>query len=331
MADMFDMPLDSSPLKEPSPRGETPPATATQSPHESPSPPQTLVLPRRKRPAEDLTQFAGEVSRAHKLKKEDHDTLIGFSALERGEQLVSLAGQLLAIAHHQNLIQPAPKEWKVPKKLVDKINSKAASLVADPSIPAYRDAKIGPSKLLIDMIYANPKWGFGAELKDEKHATDSLASVVSMALAGRRNMVKNTILGSLGSDPEEGAATALRPGATNIVDLTAAVLVKLKVKSTQVDVRMCGRIAMLRQLISENDDNKYWGNVDENLASVRAKYPDPVMQSRFIKRYILDLDFQTYGAVDLTSLATPSVPITGPSTALHAAAVATASGNDSSS
>ncbi|KAJ7860094.1 hypothetical protein B0H14DRAFT_3134986 [Mycena olivaceomarginata] len=62
----------------------------------------------------------------------------------------------------------------------------------------------------------NPKWGFGAELKDEKHATDSLASVASTVLAGRCNMVNNTILGSLGSDPEEGTTTtALHPGATD--------------------------------------------------------------------------------------------------------------------
>ncbi|KAJ7881815.1 hypothetical protein B0H14DRAFT_3857709 [Mycena olivaceomarginata] len=122
--------------------------------------------------------------------------------------------------------------------------------------------------------------GFGAELKDEKHATDSLASVVSTVLAGRCNMVKNTILGSLGSDPEEGTTTtALHPGAT-----------------------------------------------DESLTSVRAKHPDLVMQSR----YVLDLDFQTYGAINLTSFTTPSV-LASPSTAPQAAAVATASGNDSNS
>jgi hypothetical protein len=39
----------------------------------------------------------------------------------------------------------------------------------------------------------NPNWGFGAELKDEKHGTDSLASVVPTVLAGRCNMVKNTV------------------------------------------------------------------------------------------------------------------------------------------
>ncbi|KAJ7800732.1 hypothetical protein B0H14DRAFT_2898232 [Mycena olivaceomarginata] len=285
MSDLFDMPLDSSPLKPPSPIGTTPPgSTVRSSPTpESPSPPQALVIPRLKRPAEDLSQFAGEVSRAHKLKKEDHEALIGFSSLGREEKMVSLAGQLLAIAHHQSLIQPAPKEWKVPKMLMDKLSAKAGSLMVDPSIPAYRDTNIGPKKLLLDLVFANPSWGFGVELRDEKYAMDALGSTVSVMLANKRNTVKNVILSSLGSDPENPDADPLRPDAMNIVNLAKAILVKLKVKSVQLNIRICGRVAVLRQLILESDDNKYWASVDKELALVRAKHPDPVLQSRFIK------------------------------------------------
>ncbi|KAJ7771169.1 hypothetical protein B0H14DRAFT_3590530 [Mycena olivaceomarginata] len=318
ISDMFDMPLNSSPLKPASPIGTPPPdGPAGPSPDPgSPSPPQAPVVRRLKRPAEDLSQFAGEVSRVHKLKKEDHEALIGFSSLGRGEQMVSLAGQLLAIAHHQSLIQPVPKEWK------DKLGATAGPLMVDPSIPAYRDANIGPKRLLLDMVHANPAWGFPVELKDEKYATDALGTAISVILANKRNLVKNVILGSLGSDPENPDADLLRPDAMNIVDLAKAILVKLKVKSVPLDIRMCGRVAVLRQLVLESDDNKYWSSVDKDLASVRIKYPDPVLQSRFIKRYILDPDFQTYGAVDLTSLATPSARATSSSTAplAHAAA-----------
>jgi hypothetical protein len=94
-----------------------------------------------------MSQFAGEVSRAHKLKKEDHEALIGFSAvcslcrqvpdadaksycsmeqLGRGEQLVSLAGQLLAIAHRQSLMA---KEWKVPEKLMARFDDHSEPLL----------------------------------------------------------------------------------------------------------------------------------------------------------------------------------------------------------
>jgi hypothetical protein len=78
MADLLDMPLDSSPLKAPSPRVTTPQYDMPPLRPESPSPPQVSIL-QRKRPAEDLTQYAGEVARANKLKKEDHNALAGFS------------------------------------------------------------------------------------------------------------------------------------------------------------------------------------------------------------------------------------------------------------
>ncbi|KAJ7857113.1 hypothetical protein B0H14DRAFT_3448085 [Mycena olivaceomarginata] len=250
-----------------------------------------LVVHHLKCPAEDLSQFAGEVSQVHKLKKKDHEALIGFSSLGRGEQMVSLAGQLLAIALHQSLIQP------------------------NPSIPAYRDTNIGPKKLLLDMVHANPAWGFPVEMKDEKYATDTLGTAISVILANKCNLVKN-ILGSLGSDPENSDADLLCPDAMNIVDLAKAILVKLKVKSVPLDIRMCGWVAVLCQLVLESDNNKYWSSVDKDLA--------------FIKRYILDPDFQTYGTVDLTSLATPSVRTTGSSTAPLAPAAAHTSDNTDS-
>jgi hypothetical protein len=176
--------------------------------------------------------------------------------------------------------------------------------MVDPSIPAYRDTKIGPTKLLTDMVLGNPSWGFGTELKDEKHATDALGSAVSGVLASRRNILKTTILGSLGSEPEDPTISVLRPDALNIVDLAQAILVKLKVNTVPLDIRICGRIAILRQLVSESDDTKYWTNVDTQLAAIRASHPNPVKQSKWIKKYVLDLDFEIYGAVDLTSLAT---------------------------
>ncbi|KAJ7939900.1 hypothetical protein B0H13DRAFT_1850103 [Mycena leptocephala] len=148
------------------------------------------------------------------------------------------------------------------------------------------------------MVLANPGWGFAPEMKDEKHAVDAVMSVISSVLISKRNTVKTVILSSLGSDPVDPATSALRPGTMNIVDLATAILNKLK-----------------RKLVSENDDNKYWGDVDKNLVSAREKHSAPVKQSRFIKRYILDPDLETYGAVELNSFATPSVPVAGPSSA----------------
>ncbi|KAJ7101130.1 hypothetical protein C8R44DRAFT_988398 [Mycena epipterygia] len=307
--DMMNIPLDSSPLKAPSPRSSTATGSPVPSRPESPSPLATLPT-QRKRTAEDMSQFASEVSRKHKLAKVDNDDLTKFAKLGRDEKMIFIAGQLLSLGHHQRLLQPVEADWTLPKRLQGKIESKAADLLIDSSIPAYRDDKIGPSKLLMDLVVLNPGWGFTLEVQGEKSAIDA------------RNIIKTAISGSLGSDPiVEGIK--LRPGALNIVVLATSILNKLKIKTTKVDLRLCGRIAVLRKLISENNDNKYWGDVDTKLANVREIYPDPKKQSRFLKKAMLDPDLEVYGIVDLNSLnpgpTVPDIPIAGPSTVSQAA------------
>jgi len=68
----------------------------------------------------------------------------------------------------------------VPKKLEDKIKSKGSMLLADSSIPAHRDDKIGPGKLLMDSVFANPSWGLRAELQQEQYAVNAVATKISM-------------------------------------------------------------------------------------------------------------------------------------------------------
>ncbi|KAJ7121394.1 hypothetical protein C8R44DRAFT_981561 [Mycena epipterygia] len=286
--DMMNIPLDSSPLKAPSPRSSTATGSPVPSRPESPSPLATLPT-QRKRTAEDMSQFASEVSRKHKLAKVDNDDLTKFAKLGRDEKMIFIAGQLLSLGHHQRLLQPVEADWTLPKRLQGKIESKAADLLIDSSIPAYRDDKIGPSKLLMDLVVLNPGWGFTLE----------------------RNIIKTAIAGSLGSDPivED---IKLRPGALNIVVLATSILNKLKIKTTKVDLRLCGRIAVL-----------YWGDIDTKLANVREIYPDPKKQSRFLKKAMLDPDLEVYGIVDLNSLnpgpTVPDIPIAGPSTVSQAA------------
>ncbi|KAJ6539804.1 hypothetical protein DFH09DRAFT_1396885 [Mycena vulgaris] len=227
-----------------------------------------------------MSQYAGEVSRPNKLVKADHDELIQFSKSGHPEQMLFLAGRILALAHHQKQLQPAEAPWVMPKRLQDKIDERAAILIGDCSIPAYRDDKIGPPKLLMDSVLANPGWGFTSAMKDVKAAVDVVSSYISRALTSKRNVVKSTILSSLGSDPTDG--TLLRPGALDIVELAKLILLKLKIRA--------------------KNDNKYWGDVDTKLASVRQRLTDPVKQSKFIKQMMLDPDLQSYGVVNLTDL-----------------------------
>ncbi|KAJ7936173.1 hypothetical protein B0H13DRAFT_2303892 [Mycena leptocephala] len=129
--DMMHLPLDSSPLKAPSVTNSPLPSTVSiSSLRESPTPlPTNALVARRKRPVEDMTQYAGDVARVHKLVKADHDELTSFSKptltytcwcsyqLERAEQGITMMGHILALKHQQSLIQPAEVAWVVPKKL----------------------------------------------------------------------------------------------------------------------------------------------------------------------------------------------------------------------
>jgi hypothetical protein len=152
-----------------------------------------------------------------------------------------------------------------------KIDEHAAILIADPSIPAYRNDKIGPSKLLLDLVLANPGWEFSTHMNLDKDAKNTLSSEISRVLTGKRNLVKATILSSLGSPPLVGQTS--RPGSLDIVELSTLIISKLKVQ-VKVDLRLCGRVAVLRKLITETTDTKYWGAVDAKLADVRAAHPD---------------------------------------------------------
>ncbi|KAJ7914794.1 hypothetical protein B0H13DRAFT_1872665 [Mycena leptocephala] len=311
--DLMDMPLDSSPLKPLSPppvvsaaHGSTVPSRS-----ESPSPTESVIPPvQRKCVAEDLTQYAGEVSCAHKLVKRDHDDLALFAKAERGEQLVFIAGQLLALNHYQRQLHPAEAAWSPSKKLQGKIDGKACALIADASIPAYKNDKIGPSKLLMT---TRGQW-----MACQPHF---------QGFDQQAQHVKTLIGNSLGSEHAEGET--LRPDALTVVELTTNILLKLKVKS-KVDVALCGRVAILRKLISETTDGKYWGEIDSKLAGIRKKHPDTTHQSKFIKRYMLDPDLEMYGFVNLNKLDSfgGAIPEAGPSTVRHGHGSATADSED---
>ncbi|KAJ7306849.1 hypothetical protein DFH08DRAFT_975875 [Mycena albidolilacea] len=221
-----------------------------------------------------------------------------------------MMGHILALKHQQSLIQPTEVAWIIPKKLHTKIDEHAAILIADPSIQAYRNDKIGPGKLLMEVILANPSWGFGTHMNLNKDAKNTLSSKISRVMTGKRNLVKATILISLGSPPLAGQTSW--PGSLNIVELSTLIISKLKVQ-VKVDVCLCRCVAVLRKLITETTDTKYWGAVDAKLADMQATHPDPAKKSKWIKDYILDLDLLRYKHVELKDLASgPGVPAMWP-------------------
>ncbi|KAJ6566782.1 hypothetical protein B0H19DRAFT_1067062 [Mycena capillaripes] len=120
---------------------------------------------------------------------------------------------------------------------------------------------------------------------------------ISRVLIGKRNLVKATILTSLGSSPLAGQTS--RPGSLNIVELSNLIISKVKVR-VKFDLRLCGRVAVLR--ITETTDAKYWGAVDTKLADVLATHPSPAKQSKWIKQRILNPDLVRYKHVELNDI-----------------------------
>ncbi|KAJ7305500.1 hypothetical protein DFH08DRAFT_1089035 [Mycena albidolilacea] len=259
LSQLAELPLDSSPLKPDS----LPNSPIRRSPVRldnptTPSPTRSIAQTvQHKRPAEDMTQFATEISRVHKLTKSFHSPITSDSS-------------------HQG-------------KILDNVSI----LILDSSIPAYRNEKIGPVKLLTDLVISHGvSWGFTDAMKGDRD---------QMKL---RNGVKHTILGSRGNDPAPGQT--LRSDALNIVELMEALISQQKLITLKIDVALCGRVALLRQVITEAPGNAYWTTVDTELANLRNKYPVAADLSRFIKRHVLDPDFKTYGSVDIPGLARAS-------------------------
>ncbi|KAF8147590.1 hypothetical protein K438DRAFT_1944102 [Mycena galopus ATCC 62051] len=304
LSDLSELSLDSSPLKPASEPG-SPSRQNSPGPRSDSPTPMTPRATQHKPPAEDMTQFAAGVARVHKLNKVNHDQLQTFAQYNQSEQLIYLAGSVFSLAHHQRLLKPADAPVELPKKLRSKILEHSSILLLDASIPAYRDEKIGPVKLLMDPIDAHGvSWSFTDEMKGDRDQMKALKEEIGGVLTPKRNGIKNLILGSLGNDPAPGET--LRPDALNVVDLADAITSQQKDTSLKVDAALCGRIALLRKVLTEDPTNKYWTTVDTQLAQLRVKYPDTIKLSKFIKRYILDIDCETYGSATIPGLAATS-------------------------
>jgi len=156
----------------------------------------------------------------------------------------------------------------------------------------------------MDLIKDNGvSWGFTVDMRADRDQIKALKDEIGSVLTPKRNAIKNTILASLGSDPSEGEI--LRPDALNVVELADTLTSQQKI-SAKVDVALCGRVALLRKIVTEEPGNRYWTTVDSELANLRAKHPNATNLSKFIKRYILDEDFKIYGSVDIPGLSRSS-------------------------
>ncbi|KAJ7839479.1 hypothetical protein B0H14DRAFT_3458727 [Mycena olivaceomarginata] len=170
----------------------------------------------------------------------------------------------------------------LPKKLQGKILDNASILILDSSIPAYRNEKIGPVKLLTDLVISHGvSWGFTDAMKGDRDQMKAVKDDIGGALTSRRNGVKHTILGSRGNDPAPGQT--LRSDALNIVELTEALISQQKLITHKMMWPSSGH--------HRGSGNAYWTTVDTELANLRNKYPvaadlsRPRLQDIWLRRY----------------------------------------------
>ncbi|KAF9455589.1 hypothetical protein BDZ94DRAFT_1316075 [Collybia nuda] len=102
----------------------------------------------RKRPCEDMTQFATTISRAFKLQKHDQDELNLFTKYDPKEQQIWLAASMLKVRERQEAMTPPDVIYTIPKNIENKIEHYSFVILLDPTIAAYIH-KDGPVNMLM--------------------------------------------------------------------------------------------------------------------------------------------------------------------------------------
>lgn len=300
MADMLNR--ESSPPA-PSTDSDDMPRTS-ESPHRSspdPAGSSPAAVTTRKRPAEDLSQFAQSIARKKRLRPEDSDELISYSKLSRSEKDIWLASTLLSIEGTVSQLHAPDSQWDLPSMLKKKIDIYSATIILAPTIAAYVSNDV-PRKLLLEILERHPSWGYRPDVKENPYRHNIVVSFISAKLTSRRYTAKKIIAESIGEAPED-PADVKRADALDILALCERLTANVfKAAKIVVTVPMCARIAFLRLIYIGKPDagEKFWSIADDNLKDFRAKFSNDQrkISSKFAK--ILTQDRQVYGDVDIS-------------------------------
>ncbi|TFY58536.1 hypothetical protein EVG20_g8109 [Dentipellis fragilis] len=257
----------------------------------------------RKRPLDPSLQIAAHWAQVKRLKPEYHQELNKASLCSEREFLLWLGASHLELRQSLDELHPPEAIWMMPKNLESKIDSFAIIIVLCPTLSAYVEKEVAV-RLMMDLINRHPEWGFTAAAKKNKQAMDAVLLRVQSKLTERRYDVKKIIKRTLpaGDDTAEPAVQKNQSSA-DILSLCQALVKIYKGDELKVTVPMCGRVAFLRTVLSENpEDSRYWYRVDAELALLRTKYSgDPHSLSKIVKAN-LDLDIEKYGSISTGTL-----------------------------
>ncbi|KAJ7703505.1 hypothetical protein B0H17DRAFT_1127140 [Mycena rosella] len=269
----------------------------------------------RKRPAEDMTQFAEHTARNLRLKLTSTQALRDYAQMNALQQSLWLAGQMLFQTELLENLQPPEGVYNMSPTLEGYIDQYSFVLLIDPKTSAYvTKGKNVPVDRLTTFLLKVPGSGLSTALVQDKQKMKVIETRMRSKLTNGRNAIKDLISNSLGDesveDPEDPAARS-----NDIVMLCQQVLNLSfnKQKDVKVSLEMCGRFAFLRdtyvtlsatptpsKVVKATTD--FWGSVDKDLKNMRAaKSNDEARISQVIGDILAD-DKKKYGPANLEEL-----------------------------
>ncbi|KZP03912.1 hypothetical protein FIBSPDRAFT_443328 [Athelia psychrophila] len=264
----------------------------------------------RKRPAEDMTQYAEAASRKMKLRPADHKTLLEFAVLSEAEQRIFINANVLKILEQHEKLQPADSLYVIPESISGYIDRESFRIITLPSLIAYFDND-GPLEMLKAQLKSKDTWGLST-LQDDKPKWDVLMKYSRLKLNTRRYDLKKAIAESVPRPVNPQEPTGPKTDALDILVLCRNIQKTYKPAARNIlPLELLGRVAFLRHTFGQYEESKpttgskvtYWHYVDAELVKIRAKHSDDVKKISKMFAKILEHDQKIYGSVDLVSVA----------------------------
>ncbi|KAG6818881.1 hypothetical protein H0H93_000680 [Arthromyces matolae] len=253
----------------------------------------------RKRPYEDLGQYAEYTSRNLKLKPAGEANVKKFAELSSPKQRIAIFANLESLRVKVEDVQAPEPAYSISQTLNSKIERLVTCVLLSPSLPAYKTKDV-PRKIL-SHLENHPSWGLTAAVKADVTKYNIISKRVTDRLTQRRNIIKNLIKVSSGNENDKGAPL-------DILELceSLANLVNHHGPELQVSLPMVARIAFLRMVFVENMEGDpkvegYWSIVDGLLADLRNKKKTDAGISSFFAQ-TLEKDREMYGRPGLDQL-----------------------------
>ncbi|TDL14233.1 hypothetical protein BD410DRAFT_846223 [Rickenella mellea] len=210
----------------------------------------------------DLEQYVDAIAAAKKLKTDQAFELRRFSKASVEEREVLQYAVLLQVRDTANTrSNEGVTAFRIPNELKKNIDKYTMQILLSPVLLAYWGET--PVNILLMLIKKN-MWGLTERDKEDASRWQVVCSAVRNQIVQRRSDIKGHISKSLRLD------NPLCRSLT-IVELATGLSTMVKTSEITVTVEMLARIALLRSVLEERTDDKYWQIVDKALREVRAR------------------------------------------------------------